>query len=1089
MFRQVGLALVWLGCFVSHASACELDNSYQALAFSDENLLISVLRVNGRPVNDAFDVYEIEGHLLVPVSLFAGSLDLDWQIDLNKALIYSAYDSESLCEFSIKLNNLAASDGFAWASDPFDLYIDIRLAAALLEGNIGFDNNLLQLSVTSPSLGYPTSAQTVHVPNFSAGSIGEPDRHVADEYRMYTVPLVNYRLTASTGEDIDERYTGNLNANFDLLGHATEYRVSTDGDRTQQYLNFSRYLPTTNERWLDRGISYTVGDVQLQRDELINSTRQSLGAVLYTGNELLRNSFSATTIDALVLPGWRVQLFRNGQFVEERFSENDNRVVFENVETYYGENFFELKLYGPEGQQEIQTRTVNVGRDQIAPGKFDFLMAMTDNAHRLLDGEISSDRDQSATLRTAFGITDATSIFSSFQQLLSEQDTQSYLTMGMHSQINGSLLRFEFSDQHSAGYGSFLGWTGRIQDDTRFNLTGRFFNDFSSDLYAEELAIERELSLRFNGRLDWFDYMGWGVSATHRKYATQDDISSLSLNVNRNVLGGTFSSSLTYTESGTDSLSTQVYYAKQLGDWQLATSFQLTPSDDMRLDDAYLSLRWPQTVTQYRETRLHYSETQPAKLTLRHQHNWRLQPVNLSLAGTVSDNGDWAVNLSVTGDFSYNTAQNTFDFYHSTGGRAARIDAMAFLDENRNNVFDGQDYGLAGVGLTGNTRWRGIRTNEHGQLGVISSQSRQIIGIDPATLPDPFMQPVDNAVEVETHPGSATSVHLPVVTFNDIDGSVYLVKGNASRGASKVTVYLLNDNEVIDTTETEPDGYFYFSNVPPGDYQLAIDENFLNNRQLTVLNLPESITASASGDAIALPDIRLVAASNPDETQMANNLDVDSTPKVSSRPSQRYQIQVGIFRLPRSIFEVLKELSWVPAQLTTFRNHARALTYVTIGDYASMDSALQALAGLRNKPAFSEAFVRPTSYFSGTDWSKEAVFDDVINQVNASHSLVSSASASARYCQLASYRALTSINPSIIRQHPQLVLIRQLVNNRAFYTLLASAANDAEGCSDNFLDHQYRQSPFIVSADKLQKRLLPVVPDELMTDVEPPTNL
>ncbi|MEW9799056.1 hypothetical protein [Alteromonas sp. CYL-A6] len=1075
MQRLFGLLLAGLFSLAVQASPCAYSPAFKALAFDDNGLLISVLRVNGRPVNDAFDVYDIEGHLLVPVSLLAGSLGVAWESKPEEATFYSTSEDDQICQFSIRLT--AGDNGqYAWAVDAFDVYIDIQLVAVLLDADVEYDANLLQLSVDSQALGYPPASQAVHIPNFSSGTIDEPDRHVPDEYRWATSPLVNYRLTGLVGDDNEERINANLNASFDLLGHATQYRVATNGDETQQYLNFSRYIPMAEQSWLNQGISYAIGDVQLQRDELVNPTRQSLGAVFYSGNDLPRSSFSSTTIDAAVLPGWRVQLFRNGQFIEERFTESDNRIVFENVETFYGENFFELKLYGPEGQQETQTRTVTVGRDQIAPGKFDFLIAMTDNAQRLLDGDISEQRDQSATARAAFGISESTSLFGSVQQLWGEESTRSYLTMGMHTQISGSLLRVEVSDQQSAGYGAFLGWTGRLGGDTRFNATARFFEDFSSDVYAEELGLEQELSLRLNGRLDWLGYMGWGLTAMHRGFESRDDQSSLALTMNRNLLGGTFSGGLTYTDGMSDALGARLYYAKELGDWQLSSSFQFTPSDNMRMDDAYVSLRWPQTITQFRETRLQYNPNQPGSVELRHQHNWRLEPVNLSLAGAVSNDGDWSVNLSLTGDFSYNTVQGQLDFYRSTGGRAARIDAMAFLDVNRNQIFDGPDQGLPGVGVSGNALWRNARTNENGQLALIANRSNQFVGIDPATLPDPFMQPADSVVEVQTHPGTTTSVYLPVITFNDIDGAVYLVKGDASRGAAQVTLHLMDGDTIIDTTQTETDGYFYFSRVPPGQYRLVIDDGYLESRQLTVVNLPDSIVAPENGNAIGIPDIRLVPVSASRSLSVADAADTEETQQAVARTQgpSRYQIQVGIFRLPRSIYEVLQYLPVLPSELTMYRHHERALTYVTIGSYSTVEAALETLNILTRVPAYRGAFVRPSSHFEGPQWTRESVFMDIKSTVSASNEYVLSVPSTTRFCQLASYRALTSVNPAILRKHPDLMMVLQSAGNTSFFTLLAPLETGSTACEDHYLDHEYRQSPFIVAAGILQPRLIDI---------------
>ncbi len=1072
--RILSFIFLCLTVFVSWAEPCPPISSTSRVALDEDQLLISVLRVNGRPLWDGFDVYPVGERYLVPASLFADALSLDWEVSMAQGSIQSE-GSEDFCSFNHTFNQTlpilsnTRPDAFLWAADEFDIYIDTRMIAALLQIEQKFNYTLLQLNLTGRlPLNSSTNASADNPPLHFTPSVVPASKVVEDQYQLFTSPLVTYRLSKQDSASSDNRFSANINAGFDFLYHSANLRVSRVDDTSIHYLRFGK---TLNENYQNtdnalNSFAYEFGDIQLQRDELVTRSGQSLGLIVHNGDTRQRRSFSSTSIEEFVLPGWRIQLFRNGQFIDEQFSNEENKVLFEDIETFYGANLFELKLYGPEGQQEVRTKTVNVGNNQLRQGKFDFLFGLTDNQFRLLDGQVSTTGVGKATVaRLGYGLTDSATLSASVQRLWLEDGIASYVTAGINTQLFGSALKFEVSDQNTGGYGMFLGWNGRFSNSLNLNFSTRYFNNFYSDAYSQDDDIKYISSLRLNGKTEWLGRFGWNTSMTHRAYEFDDPQSALNVNLNDNFLGGTFASGFSVSNNSSAAVTGRLYYAKDVNGWNLSSAWNFIPSDRFSTDNFYVSMRWPQTLSQYRETRLRYRGDTDNALEIRHQHNWRFESLNIGLAASVMEGGDWSVNLSLTGNTNVNPYTQSLNFERSAGATAGRIDAFAYLDENRNLRQDTNEAPIEGVMFAGSSLWRDKSTDANGMVRLNTGARTQNLILKSDSLPDPYMLPAAGKVQVLTHPGGVNTAQFPVHTFNDVEGTIYVVGDSSSRGAAYVDIAIIDNTEqIVVKTRTESDGYFYVNAIPPGDYHIEIDNDYLIQQGLTIQSDALSFTAPAKGDSVFVDDILLARETALPNENLANH-SATVQPVSSPDTTGKYEIQIGIFRHSRSIFEVMKHLPIAPESIQFHRNHSAGLTYVTVGRFDLFSEAKMILQKLNQHPTFSHAFISPSARFTGAHWRLEFILEDVQELIqNSLHRLESSSAE--RLCQLAAYQALSSINPTIFIQHPELMLLPNNNASPSFYRLVAPAASTSV-CHDHYYGAEYRSGPYSVTRESL----------------------
>ena len=106
-------------------------------------------------------------------------------------------------------------------------------------------------------------------------------------------------------------------------------------------------------------------------------------------------------------------------------------------------------------------------------------------------------------------------------------------------------------------------------------------------------------------------------------------------------------------------------------------------------------------------------------------------------------------------------------------------------------------------------------------------------------------------VDINTHSGGVSHISMPVHAVNDVEGTIYLVSSDNSRGAPNLLVNILNeDNEVVAQTRTESDGYFYISQLAPGEYKMSVDQDYLERNALFIDSEQLSFVAPEEGDAI-----------------------------------------------------------------------------------------------------------------------------------------------------------------------------------------------------------------------------------------------
>ncbi len=231
----------------------------------------------------------------------------------------------------------------------------------------------------------------------------------------------------------------------------------------------------------------------------------------------------------------------------------------------------------------------------------------------------------------------------------------------------------------------------------------------------------------------------------------------------------------------------------------------------------------------------------------------------LGLNASYIDDGSFFTTLSISFGLGREPRTGRFAMRRrgmATGGAAS---ARAFLDRNLNDRFDEGDEPLQGVRFV---RGRDAETDENGVAFItgLSSYRPTPLALDVKTLEDPYWLSTREGYEVVPRPGKTILLEFPVVPTGEIDGTVFLRRGDVQREVSNVRLELVDSKgEVVHEVKSAFDGFFLFELVRPGRYALRVSPE-QGERLNLVLPPAREIVITGEGEIVSGIDIVLERA-------------------------------------------------------------------------------------------------------------------------------------------------------------------------------------------------------------------------------------
>ncbi|HEY0054281.1 MAG TPA: hypothetical protein VGB63_02900, partial [Pedobacter sp.] len=252
-------------------------------------------------------------------------------------------------------------------------------------------------------------------------------------------------------------------------------------------------------------------------------------------------------------------------------------------------------------------------------------------------------------------------------------------------------------------------------------------------------------------------------------------------------------------------------------------------------------------------------------LNLVYEHNFQAQTRNISL-GFRFDLPFARTNLIVrnTNNLSYITQYANGGIIYDNKSNYLRLRnqnslgrgglvVLAFLDLNANGKKDSGEPKIEGLRIKiKNGRQETNVKDTTLQIFDLEPYVSNIIEVEPSGFQNISWQVKKPILNVPVNPNNIKTVEIPVSVVGEVSGILYVNRNNVQKGQGQITIQIVQDGRLVKKIITESDGYFSYTGLPPGQYNLLLDPDQLDKLNLKAIStsIPFDILPSIEGDVV-----------------------------------------------------------------------------------------------------------------------------------------------------------------------------------------------------------------------------------------------
>jgi hypothetical protein len=703
-----------------------------------------------------------------------------------------------------------------------------------------------------------------------------------DPYKMFRTPSIDVvastgvRRDKSSGNRIDARYE--IYASGEIAGASFDARLSSNDRGVPESLRLRGYRTDPNGGLLGplNATHFALGDVSTNSTALGIQTTTGRGAFV-TNRPLNRSAnFDRTTFRGELPDGWDAELYRNDQLIGYVQSRGDGRYEFLDVALLYGQNRFEVVLYGPQGQIRRDVKMIPVGLDSIPPRETYYWAAVQDAGSDLIDLS-NMESSEYTGLRGGFGLErgiDArTSVAGSWFTSMLRGRRQHYLEGSVRRAIGPTLVELAAAGNMAGGYALRGQVLAQVGETLISGESAWLMGNYQSERYDRDLRRLNSLSVDHSFK---FGRRYLPVRAEIRHSSRIDGTSRLevgsrlSFNINQINASAELEWVKDRSPNGTNPparLDASLRLSGRVGGLRLRGEAQFGLTGDSGFRESKITGEWRAGEKSDWRVEVGYSASNSrGRLALGHTRRFK----HFALTGQVeaASDGSVAGGLNLAFSLGPNPHKGGIRVASEKLASSGQAFAIVFQDENADGIRQPNEPVQKEVELTAGLTAKGAPTDAEGRTVIDGLQPYEsvLIGIDASSLPDPFVQPATSGVVVTPRPGVPVIIELPLVSAGEISGNLQREGGKILSG---VDIELIDKSgRVVKTTRSEYDGFFLFEFVPYGSYQLRVAavSAAVVGVEATLPALAELGKTSATVDlgiVTAKPAMRIAGVGNP----------------------------------------------------------------------------------------------------------------------------------------------------------------------------------------------------------------------------------
>ncbi len=755
-------------------------------------------------------------------------------------------------------------------TDDGDIYVEAAAISKWMDLDFEFDFANLEL-FTDSDIPLPIEQRLARQSRRANQSSGRGEAvlpMLQSNYQAITAPLVDVQLATTIDPDRDSaRYSvlgshdfAYLNSQFFVAGNDSDELSDVRLTLSKESLNGDLLGPLN-------ATQVQFGDITPVNVGIGNTASQSRGFRVTNSKLAQINDNKTINLTGDIQLGWDIELYRNGILIDQQMSLQSGRYEFNDVDLLFGDNQFELIMYGPQGQIESQTEQYFITTNSVEQGEGQYRFSVADVGESLFGiSTVSTALDPGVLLSGVYnrGITDWFSLSAGVSSLLADAgEDQQYFSLGSNLALFDRVLldgivQINQDQQTRAEFGARtrIGDTALSADyymDERSVLfTDEQLNDEQTNL--DDTQLYQQFALNMSGELYKANSFGVNYQNEWRHTTLEDglrsDLLSNQLSINSRLLYVSHELNWLKTddEFSEEQFSGTLRLQKSFGRvfTRLNAIYSIKP--ESQLEQVSTELYMPLTTELQSQLELiYYPQIDDYRATL--GLNWQHDLFYFTADTEYDKDGDWSIGLNMRFSFGYDPLGEQFFMNRRSMASSGAMAVRVFEDLNLNGQFDSDEPLIENAKIKALQNYRHGTTDKTGvaMLSSMTNNVRTDIVLDRRSLEDPFLINAIPGVSVTPRAGHLDVLDFPVVQSGELEGVVYVSNASGDEEVATYAPIRLYDSKgnEVNSTVTEFDGYYLFTDLLPDDYQMRIDASYLEKKNLRGGKVIEVSLASA----------------------------------------------------------------------------------------------------------------------------------------------------------------------------------------------------------------------------------------------------
>ena len=612
-------------------------------------------------------------------------------------------------------------------------------------------------------------------------------------------------------------------------------RVSAANSPVPDALRFKLYRNDPDGGLLGplKATRFAIGDVETLPSALSAQSAYGRGAFVSNRPLNLPSRFGLITLRGILPAGWDAELYRNGELRAFQTDRSDGRYEFADVDLVFGENEFDVVLYGPQGQVRHERTTMPVGLDNLPAGKTWYWAGAAEQGRDLI-GSSQRAADPLSGWRwgagVEHGIDRRTTIGLSYNSVNQLGRRRNYIEGTVRRALGPMLIEVAGAQQFGAGR-AFRGEAiGRLKG---LRFSGHvLWVDGAFDSELVNARQRSELELRLGGTLN-LGKISLPLEGGFRQAVTRQGVKITEL-----LTHGSF-------RLNRAALAVELLHRTAIGDTALITNEIQGNSIALIGNTAFGRIRLRGQARfgldgnrpGFQQAQLVAEAPLTAAGSLRGALDVdgpsRRQTVSLGYVqqfkrfalrgeGTFDNHGNLGLGLTLAFSLGPDPVDGGWRISRDRLAEQGQASIEVFRDDNGDGARQAGEPAVEGVAVEAGFRHANRNTNRAGRAVIdgLLPYVPVLISVDSGSLPDPLLQPKGQGVVVVPRPGIAAKVLLALAPTGEVEAVVLGPDGEPQGG---VTIELTDPlGRVLYQTVSDFDGYTLFDSVPYGDYRLQV---------------------------------------------------------------------------------------------------------------------------------------------------------------------------------------------------------------------------------------------------------------------------